>query len=239
MLPPIFKSSRLFLFFLAIDQQFAEHVRQSGCSRCGGPLHVGNYPRKLRAQFPDHLRQQLSLCFSFCCGRDGCRARTKPPSVRFLDRKVYPVVVIVIVIAMRQGLTAYGEHKLDTVLGVDRRTVQRWRIFWLELFPKYPGWAQLRGHLPSDLSEVDLPRSLFEHFGPKGSTHEASISASDGSKPPNDGRPEPNSHELDSAVRSLVHVLVFIAAVKAANPDLIAISDACAFPAEDARRVSS
>jgi hypothetical protein len=239
MLPPIFASSRLFLFLLALDQQFAEHVRQSGCSRCGGPLHVGNYLRKPRGEFSDHLREQLSLLLSFCCGRDGCRARTKPPSVRFLDRKVYVGVVVVIVTAMRQGLTAYGERKLEAVLGVDRRTVERWRVFWLEHFPKQPGWAKLRGHLPPDFREVDLPRSLLEHFGPNGSCRVASFSASDSPKPPDSAQSESSGRALDSVERSLVHVLVYIAAVNAANPDLIAISDAYAMSAEDARRASS
>jgi hypothetical protein len=34
--------------------------------------------------------------FSLCCGREGCRRRATPPSVRFLGRRVYVGAVVIV-----------------------------------------------------------------------------------------------------------------------------------------------
>ncbi|HRZ54915.1 MAG TPA: hypothetical protein P5525_05600 [Candidatus Paceibacterota bacterium] len=38
--------------------------------------------------------------FSLCCGKEGCRRRNTPPSVRFLGRWVYAGLVVILVAAM-------------------------------------------------------------------------------------------------------------------------------------------
>lgn len=125
--------SRVFSLLLLVDLELAAAVREQGC-RCGGALHVANYPRKPRgAETIEDPR--FGLRFSFCCGRDGCRARATPPSARFLDRRVYLGFVVVLVSALRQGPTPARMAVLRKELGVDVRTVQRWQIFWREEFP--------------------------------------------------------------------------------------------------------
>ena len=64
---------------LALDERAAERVREAGCPRCGGRLHVSNYPRKARGlsaegEAAGAYEKRLSLC----CGRDGCRHRAIP-----------------------------------------------------------------------------------------------------------------------------------------------------------------
>ena len=121
------------LLVLRLDEDLAARVREEGC-RCGGALHVANYPRKPRgAERIEDPRFGLRL--SFCCGRDGCRARVMPPSVRFFDRRVYLAFVVVLVSALRQGPTPPRMAVLRKALGVDDRTVQRWQAFWREEFP--------------------------------------------------------------------------------------------------------
>ena len=68
-------------------------------------LHRACYPRKPRgvggardATYEHRL--------SFCCATDGCRRRITPPSVRFLGRKVYLGVIVIVVSALEQGLSA-------------------------------------------------------------------------------------------------------------------------------------
>jgi hypothetical protein len=40
---------------------------------------------------------------SLCCGAQGCRRRVLPPSVLFLDRRVYFAPVMLVITALRQG----------------------------------------------------------------------------------------------------------------------------------------
>jgi hypothetical protein len=79
--------------------------------------------------------------------------------VRFLGRRVFFGLVVVLVPVLREGLTPARFHRLQEQLGVSRRTVLRWRRFWQELFPASRQWpralAQLvpvdRGRLPGSL----------------------------------------------------------------------------------------
>lgn len=77
-----------FRLCLRIDYDLAEATRLSQCRLCGGPLHVSNFLRKPRGLgFAPAEEERRRL--SFCCGREGCRARSTPPSVRFLGRRMY------------------------------------------------------------------------------------------------------------------------------------------------------
>ena len=149
------------VFLFAIDQDLAQSVRAKACP-CGGRLHVANYPRKPRGV--DHLPEDYNRRFSFCCGRDGCRKRVTPPSVRFLGRKVYLFAVVVLVSAMRQGPTPRRVRVLSETFGADRRTIARWQVFWREHFPQMSFWKSARGRLPATAAIVILPRALVEAF---------------------------------------------------------------------------
>lgn len=149
-------------FLLSVDQDLAQTARQKACS-CGGHLHGANYPRKPRGG-SDKLPPEYSCRFSFCCARDGCRKRVTPPSVRFLGRKVYLGAVVVLVSAMRQGPTPRRVRELSQLCGADRRTIQRWQVFWREHFPQTRFWKVARGRLPPSDDTTLPPHSLLAAF---------------------------------------------------------------------------
>jgi len=128
---PLLDSSVL-ACFLQIDRELADKTRAEGCP-CGGPLYSADFRRKprghLRSHDPDFDRR-----FSLCCGTDGCRTRATPPSVRFLGRRVYLGVIVVLVSAIRQGPAPWRMRVLKEHFGVDRRAVQRWRQFFEKEF---------------------------------------------------------------------------------------------------------
>ncbi len=150
-------------FLLSVDKDLAERARGQGCS-CGGRLHCANYPRAPRSGL-DHLPEEYRCRFSFCCERDGCRKRVTPPSVRFLGRKVYLGVVVILVSAMRQGPTPRRVREFSGLFGVDRATIVRWQAFWRDHVPQTPFWRVARGRLVPVFEIVALPLSLVEVFG--------------------------------------------------------------------------
>lgn len=153
--------ARLFELLDRIDADEAAHTRAQGCP-CGGVLHSAGYPRKPRGG-PPELGPEGCRRASFCCARDGCRRRSTPPSVRFLGRKVFFGVVVVLVPILREGLTPARFRRLEEQLGVSRRTVLRWRRFWQELFPASRQWPRVLAELlPVDRGR--LPGSLLGAF---------------------------------------------------------------------------
>jgi hypothetical protein len=148
-----------------VDTDLAEKVRQGGCLHCGGKLHRAQYRRKPRGQpQPDAQSPEEVFRDSFCCDREGCRKRHTPPSVRFLGRKVYWGFVVVLVSAMRLGLTPQRLHTLRKSLGVDRRTVERWREWWLLTFVESSFWKAARARFMPPLDPATLPQSLVAAF---------------------------------------------------------------------------
>jgi hypothetical protein len=153
----------VYLFFLHVDRDFAAVAYEKECPSCGGALHAANYLRKPRGG-PDDLPDEFRVRFSNCCARDGCRRRALVPSVRFLDRRIYLGVIVCLVTAMRQGPTPTGCEKLTKIFGCDRRTLERWRIWWREVFPTLPFWKAERARFPSGIDRAQLPTSLIVHF---------------------------------------------------------------------------
>jgi hypothetical protein len=111
--------------------------------------------------------------FSFCCQREGCRKRLTPPSVRFLGRRVWLSVVVTLSCVALHGVSARRARKLREEIGVDRRTLERWRRWWRESLPATREWREMRGKLGGEVETRDLPRSLFERF--EGSVRERLI----------------------------------------------------------------
>jgi predicted DNA-binding transcriptional regulator YafY len=101
---------------------------------------------------------------SFCCAVDGCRRRTTPPSVRYLGRRVYLGVVVVLVTAMTGGITATRAARLRAWLGVSVRTLKRWRVWWRETFVASPFWRGAQGRFMPPVASAALPASLLERF---------------------------------------------------------------------------
>jgi hypothetical protein len=85
--------------------------------------------------------------------------------VRFLARKVYLGVVVVLVSALQHGVTAERARKIEAVVGVSARTVERWREWWLSDFRDSPFWKAARARFSGSLDETTLPRSLVDGFG--------------------------------------------------------------------------
>jgi hypothetical protein len=82
-----------------------------------------------------------------CCAREGCRRRHTPASVRFMGRRVYAGLVVVLESAMLHGLNPERVQRLREVLGIDRRTLERWRQWWLVLFVESSFWREARARV--------------------------------------------------------------------------------------------
>jgi len=132
---------------------------------CGGPLHSAHYLRKPRGG-PRDLSEAFEWRFSLCCGREGCRRRVLPPSVRFWGRKVYWAPVLLLVNALRQGHHPMVTlQRLKALFGVWRSTIKRWQSYFLELFPRSISYRRLSGHFVPPLDDDDLPYALLARFG--------------------------------------------------------------------------
>jgi hypothetical protein len=149
----------LFELLEKIDKDFAEQTRQEGCRFCQARLHRADYERKPRGG------PGWSKRLSFCCSREGCRRRCTPASVRFLGRRVYAGVMVVLMSAMLHGLSDKRVQRLREVFSMDRRTLQRWRQWWLENFVRTRFWRAQRGRFMPPVCEATLPRSLVQRFG--------------------------------------------------------------------------
>lgn len=149
-----------------IDADLAEKVRQGGCLYCLlGKLHSAKYKRTPRSAEKTCLELHR---YSFCCDQDGCRKRHTPPSVRFLGRRVYWGVMVVLVSAAHHGITPERMRALREALGIDRRTLERWRQWWLETFVQSAYWKLVRARFMPLLCEKILPLSLGRAFAVDG-----------------------------------------------------------------------
>ena len=162
MLHDLPRDASFWQFLFTVDRDLAEKAHEKACPCCGR-LHRANYPRKPRGG-PDNLPKEYGYRLSFCCDRDGCRKRVTPPSVRFLGRKVYLEVVVILVAAMRQGPSPRRVHELSKRFGADRRTIARWQLFWREQFPLTPFWKVARGWFLPTVEVAALPRALLDAF---------------------------------------------------------------------------
>ncbi|MEN8183977.1 MAG: hypothetical protein ABFS46_15730 [Myxococcota bacterium] len=162
----LLRDTRFFELLHTLDQDLADQTRSQGCP-CGGRLDQAHYPRKPRGG-PANLSADRERRFSFCCARDGCRGRATPPSLRFLGRRVYFGVVVVLVTAMAQGVTPRRSAELRVQLGVDRRTLSRWRRWWQQHFPASPFWREHRARFSPAVLAEGLPRTLLDRFSREG-----------------------------------------------------------------------
>jgi hypothetical protein len=78
---------------------------------------------------------------------------------------VYVGLVVVLVSAVRHGLKAERVRALRESLGVERRTLERWREWWLEQFVQSAFWKAARARFMPLVCELTLPLSLCEVFG--------------------------------------------------------------------------
>lgn len=143
-----------------IDDDLAAFARASGCSFCGGVLHSARYPRKLRG-VRDEIAERFAWRSSFCCAEEECRRRTTPPSVVFLGRRLYFAAAVILASAFARGDRLHRAHRLRSIFGVDRRTLDRWQKWWRESLPETALFRAAAGRFSPPLSARDLPRSLL------------------------------------------------------------------------------
>jgi hypothetical protein len=80
---------------------------------------------------------------------------------------VYVGVVVVLVSAMMHGLKPKRVEIMREALGIDKRTLERWRAWWLENFVGSRFWKSARARFLPRLDQTVLPLSLVEAFHAK------------------------------------------------------------------------
>ena len=137
MIDPIELASEFFEELTTIDTRIVEHAAREPCRDCGGPLYRGDYPRKPRGGLLAIAAEALDRRFSLCCGRDGCRRRLTPPSVRFLGRRVYvgAIVVLASAVALAAATVSAGGPPTDTC--TRRRWPRRTAAAWWTPMPRW------------------------------------------------------------------------------------------------------
>lgn len=140
-----------------VDEGVARRVAAAGCPRCEGPLHRGDYARKPRGALIAPAGETSVVRFSLCCGREGCRRRATPPSLRFLGRRVYLGVVVIVASLVAQWLgTAEASRP---VTGVPARTTRRWVGWWCGPFVETEVFLSVCARLVG-LAVDELPASI-------------------------------------------------------------------------------
>jgi hypothetical protein len=136
-----------------IDEDLARLVREKGCCHCGKPLHSADYPRKPRG-CPPVARLQCDSRLSLCCSH--CRRRTTPESVRFLGRRLYLSIIVVLRSSRAHAVCLDGLPQVGTV------TLKRWRQWWSEAFPGTPVGRWLPGRMPPSSEPPVFPDCLLQ-----------------------------------------------------------------------------
>jgi len=147
---------------LVLDAEISRRVAAAGCPWCGGPLHQAHYQRKPRGGVVAAAgAEAFSRRHSLCCGREGCRRRTLPPSVRFLGRRVY-FEAVVLLASMAVQVATVTLRAVCVATGVPGRTLRRWGTWWRSVFPRSTTWRKLRARFaPPPPDEAQLPHSLI------------------------------------------------------------------------------
>ena len=153
--------AKFWTFLLRIDEDLGAETRARGCVRCGAKLHRDLYRRKPRGG-PGDLGEAYRRRISFTCSI--CDKRHTPGSVRFLGQRVYLAAVVVLAGAVRAGLTDWRVGQLTKWIRIPRRTLERWRSWWLDEFVDTRFWMTERGRFMPPLAPEALPASLLERF---------------------------------------------------------------------------
>ena len=156
----LLQDPNFFRLLLRIDEELASELRAGGCS-CGGVLHSADYPRKPRGCLAE-VRSQFESRWSFCCNR--CRKRATSMSVRFLGRRVYVALMVVLASAQR-AQTRVSATQLALTLAVPVRTLERWRRWWCGQFPLTALWRAACGRFMPPVATEHLPASALVRFG--------------------------------------------------------------------------
>lgn len=162
-LAAILADPQLFVTLFRIDADLSAQAKARGCPYCQGSLHQADYGRKPR--FPTPLDWRSCRRHSLCCGQEGCRRRTMPPSTRFLGRRVYLAVLVILVTYLCHGATSRRVDRLTREFDIDPATLARWRQWWREEFPATNFWHQHQAGFFTLASAGQEPLvMLVEHY---------------------------------------------------------------------------
>ncbi len=148
---------------VAIDEAIVERAAQEPCRECSGPLYRGDHSRKPRGGLLGLAAEAFNRRFSLCCGREGCRLRAMPPSVRFFGRRVY--VAAIVVLASAVALAAATVSAGVRTTGVPARTTRRWLRWWRGPFTTTGPFVDLSARLMPGAERGRIPTSLLERLG--------------------------------------------------------------------------
>ena len=81
-----------------------------------------------------------------------------------MGRRVYAGFVVVLVSAMIHGLNPERIQRLREALGIDRRTLQRWRQWWRDTFIESSFWREVRARFMPPLCQKTMPLPLCVSF---------------------------------------------------------------------------
>src|SRR5579863_6882039 len=137
-----------------------ERAARERCRDCGGPLYRGDYPRKPRGGEIAAMTEGFDRRFSLCCGREGCRHRATPPSVRFLGRRVYAGAVVILASAVALAVISAGAVVRATA--VPALTTRRWLRWWRGPFIASAPFVDLSARLVPAPDRRAIPASLLE-----------------------------------------------------------------------------
>jgi hypothetical protein len=135
----LLQTPAFFALLRRIDEDLMQAAQENGCCHCGQPLHRADYPRKPRG-CPPAAHPDCCARLSLCCA--DCRKRTTPGSVRFLGRRVYLAIILVLRSSRTHG------SSIEALPNVSWITLKRWRLWWADTFPATPVGRWLQGRLP-------------------------------------------------------------------------------------------
>jgi hypothetical protein len=161
MIDAIKLGSEFFEGLMAVDKAIVARAAAERCRECGGALHRGDYARKPRGGLLGVAGESMTRRFSLCCGREGCRRRATPPSVRFLGRRVYLGAVVIVASAIFVTITVGAAVRKA---GVPARTLRRWSRWWRGPFLETRVFVELSGRLVPGPDRTRLPLSLLEQL---------------------------------------------------------------------------
>jgi hypothetical protein len=65
---------------------------------------------------------------------------------------------------LHEGATPARMRRLNEFVGVDRRTIKRWRGWWRESFTAMPFWQAARAAFMPPVDQTRLPAAMLERF---------------------------------------------------------------------------